>query len=151
MLGYQRWLTAGIPLTSCAVSGRRKAITPFQFSDGRRVAVGDWVSIPLKAMFNDPKHFEEPQTFNAGRFQDGSRLSDTEYPWMTWGCRMTCPGRLYAAAILKLVLLQLLAKYDINLVDAEAARSFSWRTAIIPRSSTTMLVRRSGPVDGIKR
>ena len=54
----------------------------------------------------------------------------------------TCsPGRFYSSIALKLMLAHVLLNYDCHLADKAALRTFSWRSAIIPRSSTMLLMR----------
>ena len=50
------------------VSGRRKAIAPFQFSDGLQVPAGSWVCLPQKAMMEDDRIYAYPTLFDPTRF-----------------------------------------------------------------------------------
>ena len=44
------------------------------------------------------------------------------------------PGRFYAVAVLKMMVGHVVDKYDIELTKPDEAKTFSWRSAIIPRS-----------------
>ncbi|KAF2796015.1 cytochrome P450 [Melanomma pulvis-pyrius CBS 109.77] len=104
---------------------------------------GDWVCVPQGAMNRDSQHYSNPDEFNPFRFVGSSRLTDAKYPWMLWGLsRAVCPGRFYTSAVLKVLLTHILVKFDVSLENPEAKRSFSWRTAIVPRGSTRVLFRR---------
>lgn len=52
------------------------------------------------------------------------------------------PGRFYASVALKMLVAHVLKEFDFNLLSTKAPRSFSWRSAIIPRSSTVIQMRR---------
>ena len=51
------------------------------------------------------------------------------------------PGRFYASLITKLVLMHFLLHYDFELHDKRARLSRTWRTSIVPCSSTRLLMR----------
>jgi hypothetical protein len=57
-------------------------------------------------------------------------------------CEMSSPGRFYIAVVIKTALAHMLREYDFRLADEGAPRTFSWRTTIVPRSSTKLLIRR---------
>lgn len=83
------------------VTCRRKVLTPFTFSNGLTVAVGDWLCVPQKAMMNDKRYYKEPDKFDAFRHvakehTDGStetgaqdqhsgRFTDSSPDWLMWG------------------------------------------------------------------
>lgn len=46
------------------------------------------------------------------------------------------PGRFYASAIIKVILAQILLKYDCNLVEETPSRYMTWRTTMIPKHQT---------------
>ncbi|CAF9924403.1 MAG: hypothetical protein ALECFALPRED_002742 [Alectoria fallacina] len=74
---------------------RREALTPFTFSDGLEVSVGEWICVPHRSMMRDSKHFDLPLEFNASRFFSNttvsaspfkpSRLVDASEQWLVWG------------------------------------------------------------------
>lgn len=133
-----------------AITCRRKAIAPFTFSDGFKVAVGDWVCIPQQAMMLDPQNHDDSGQFNGFRFvakvpssdnketsndnKASSQFTNASLTWLIWGSGKTvCPGRFYAAAIIKLVLVDVLTSYDCSLVDPKKSRTITWRSSIVPR------------------
>ncbi|KAI4139758.1 MAG: hypothetical protein LQ341_004096, partial [Variospora aurantia] len=67
---------------SDAISGRRKAIEPFRFSDGLLVKAGDWVCLPQQAMLRDERLYPQPACFNPTRFLRRQKVQDL---WPVWG------------------------------------------------------------------
>ena len=51
------------------------------------------------------------------------------------------PGRYYASLITKLVLAHFLLNYDFELRDPKRSLSMAWRSTVVPRSDTILLVR----------
>lgn len=81
--------------------------------------------------------------------QKPSKLTDVNMTFHVWGTgRMACPGRFYAAAVMKVVLGQLIMHYDCQLVDKNAPRLLNWRSTILPKHNTlvefTSVVDRNG-------
>jgi cytochrome P450 len=52
---------------------------------------------------------------------------------------MFSPGRYYAAAVMKVVLAQIIRDYDCSLVDPGARRWFTWRSTTLPRPGTKVV------------
>jgi hypothetical protein len=50
------------------VGVRRKAVTPYSFSDGTHVAKGDWVCVPQQAIQRDPEYYRDAESFDGFRF-----------------------------------------------------------------------------------
>lgn len=153
---------------SDSISLRRKALTRFTFSDGTVVPKGAWVCVPQRAMQRDPSIYANPEVFNGHRFIDQDRPFTeltTQFPFWgmgkhSWYVRLnkrplnpfliipSSPGRFYAVAILKMMIGTVIEKYDIDLDHGlgPKERTFTWRTAVIPRSSIKLKVqeRRKG-------
>ncbi|PQE05922.1 cytochrome p450 protein [Rutstroemia sp. NJR-2017a BVV2] len=141
------------------VSTRRYALQPFTLSDGTKLDVGDWACTPVKAMMHNPNYYPEPFAFNGFRFvkpellsnlsETGnfdtpksapSKLTDVNDAWHVWGTgRMACPGRWYAVAVLKVITGQIIMNYDCKLVDTNAKRWMTWRSTMVPKSSTMVV------------
>lgn len=146
---------------SDAVTGRRKALEPFKFSDGSSLNVGDWVCIPMVAMMNDPQRYQNPEQFDGYRFTDANAtlrsgetspktpdkaetsLTDASFDWPIWGVgQMSCPGRWFASLIMKLILVRVLTGYDVYMPETKGSRVFSWRTSFIPKEGTMVSFRK---------
>ncbi|KAF4633231.1 hypothetical protein G7Y89_g4888 [Cudoniella acicularis] len=127
-----------------AQSTRRSALQPFSLSDGTRLEVGDWACTPVRAIMTNPTFYPTPLDFHGFRFappdvvaaldaafkvpqEKSTRLVDVDSTFHVWGTgRMACPGRYYAAAVIKVILGQTILNYDFELVDRDAPRWFTW-------------------------
>ncbi|KAM7213478.1 cytochrome P450 [Rhypophila decipiens] len=153
---------------SDAVSGRRKAMEPFAFSDGLEVQKGDWVCFPMWPMMRDPARYEDPKRFDGFRFIKANQMlrrgqnpktvpertemkfTDAGYDWPIWGFgRETCPGRWYASLVMKLLLVHVLENYECKMAEPKETRSrwswpryFFWRTGVVPSSRTVVQFRK---------
>ncbi|MCJ1236865.1 hypothetical protein MMC14_004847 [Varicellaria rhodocarpa] len=136
---------------SDSISVRRKVMKPFTFFDGTYIPVGNWACVPQKAMMRDPDTYKNPELFDGFRFtsqnsvkytERGSSFTDADDSFPFWGLgHHTCPGRFFAAGILKLMVAHVLLTYDVKFADESKSRTFTWRTAIVPKSKTALLVR----------
>ncbi|KAI4141695.1 MAG: hypothetical protein L6R39_005229 [Caloplaca ligustica] len=137
---------------SDAVSVRRKALQDSDHFNGTHISKGDWVCAAQRAIMHDSDRYADPERFDGFRFvrarhagQEGqsNRFTDTKPDWLIWGYgNTTCPGRFYASAVLRLLLRHVISNFDINLLNAKASRTRTWRSAIVPCSSTIMVLRR---------
>jgi len=130
-----------------AVTGRRKALVPFIFSDGRIISPGDWVGIPQRAMMLDPDNYTNPSEFDGFRSlkipSEKVRYTDASPKWHYWGCgRLLCPGRFYASMLVKTIIMEFVLSYDFQLRDENQKYVMNWRSASVPKTSTIMLMRR---------
>ncbi|MCJ1312326.1 hypothetical protein MMC25_006000 [Agyrium rufum] len=140
---------------SDSISVRRQAIQPFTFSDGTHLPVGDVACVPLRDIMRDSTYYPDSMTFNPHRFLNqqsaeqskfkSAGFTETSASFPLWGLgRHACPGRYYAAHILKLILSHILLNYDVQMpsdVKPSTRRSFYWRSAIVPKASTSVLFR----------
>ncbi|KAJ8132332.1 hypothetical protein O1611_g1292 [Lasiodiplodia mahajangana] len=149
-----------------SISTRRKALKPFQLSDGTKVEAGQWVCSAARGMNLDPANyactnefygfrFVEPQVLERIFSPDSSLPDSFKIPepgkasqfvelsdWQLWGTgRSACIGRWYASAVIKVMLGLFITKWDIELVDPSASRHFSWRTFIYPYAGTKVILR----------
>ncbi|EKG22176.1 Cytochrome P450 [Macrophomina phaseolina MS6] len=133
-----------------AISVRRQAVEPFRFSDGTFVRAGQVACVPLNAIMRDPQRYHDSLAFDGGRFVEQGKadkaskfcLSNTDYP--LWGLGdHTCPGRFYAARILKTAVAEILLDFDIKFPEGqEESRYFNWRSSTIPYAKTSLLFRK---------
>ncbi|QYS95719.1 hypothetical protein H0G86_002994 [Trichoderma simmonsii] len=144
-----------------AITCRRKALVPYTFQDGSSLNKGDWACIPQRAMMQDSTRYRDPQTFDGFRFahdnaqhqrhkqsteisgQKESKFTDATLDWPIWGLgNAACPGRFYASLVTKLILIRVLEDWECKLLEPEAPRSMTWRSSIVPRSSTIIMFRK---------
>jgi cytochrome P450 len=57
------------------VSTRRQALAPFQFSDGTKLAAGDWACTPVRAIMQNEALYPAPLEFHGFRFVDKTNVS----------------------------------------------------------------------------
>ncbi|KAK8059254.1 cytochrome P450 [Apiospora saccharicola] len=144
-----------------ALSCRRKALDGFTLQDGSIIHKNDWVCIPQRAMMCDERRYANPHAFDGYRFarandalrqgnatadvpdKTASTVTSASLEWPIWGLgNATCPGRFYASLILKLITANLLQEWECKLRDTTAPRSMVWRSSIVPRSDTVVLLRK---------
>lgn len=109
-------------------------MTPVQLSDGTTLPRGATVAGPGGCMSRDPKFYNDPQRFDGLRFyradSENAGASSTTQDYvgiepgnLSWGKgRFTCPGRWYAAIMIKLIIAKLLLEYDISFPEGQTER-----------------------------
>jgi cytochrome P450 len=125
-------------------------MVPFTLSDGSKVPAGNLVAIPQREIMRDPTRYTAPETFNPYRFMTYSssteavtKYTDVNWDYTFWGSpHLPCPGRWYASYAMRHVLVHLLTTYEFLLMQPEKKRSFTWTTAIVPKSDVQILVQR---------
>ncbi|KAL6875003.1 cytochrome P450 [Trichoderma novae-zelandiae] len=146
---------------SDAITCRRKALVSYTFSDGSSLDKGDWACIPQRAIMQDSTRYTNADTFDGFRFaranallrqqkqsvgvpgQKESQMTEASPDWPIWGFgNAACPGRFYASMVTKLVLIRILEDWECKMLDPEAPRCRTWRSSIVPRSSTIVMFRR---------
>ncbi|KKO98194.1 cycloheximide-inducible-1 [Trichoderma harzianum] len=146
---------------SDAITCRRKALVSYTFQDGSSIKKGDWACIPQRAMMQNGTRYRDPQTFDGFRFahdnaqhqqheqstelpgQKESKFTDATPEWPIWGLgNAACPGRFYASLVTKLILIRILEDWECKILEPEAPRSMTWRSSIVPRSSTIIMFRK---------
>ncbi|KAJ7499255.1 cytochrome P450 [Mycena latifolia] len=135
----------------------RKVVKPggFTFSDGTTVPVGCFVNVATGPTHHDPDIYPNPNEFDALRFynlratepEDSTRhqLPATNLDYLPWGHgRHACPGRFFAATMLKTMLAHILVNYDVKLEDESAGRPPNqWFAAIcIPNGTANVMFRK---------
>lgn len=105
---------------------RRAATTDVQLGDGRIIKEGSIVGVSTKEMW-DEGVYQEPEKYDGYRFmklrqQEGfenkALLVSTSVEHLGFGHgKHGCPGRFFAGNMLKVILCQMLLKYDWKLVD----------------------------------
>lgn len=80
MAGIAIGQTRLVSLTNVTVSCRRKALADYVLQDGTKIAKGDWVCIPQRAMMHDAGRFARPHEFNGFRFARANVLLQSGHP-----------------------------------------------------------------------
>ncbi|MCJ1330549.1 hypothetical protein MMC10_007234 [Thelotrema lepadinum] len=137
------------PLDTLAI--RRKALKPFQFTNGPAVPLNSMACTSSYDQMHDANAYPNPHAFNAKRFAPdsstkssmrGARLVDVSDKFPVWGFgSLACPGRFHASLMMKLVLVHLITRYDFQFRDEKAPRQWRWETFTMPFEKTEILVR----------
>ncbi|GAT19622.1 cytochrome P450 [Aspergillus luchuensis] len=98
---------------------------------GTHVPTGNLVAVPQEAIMQDPEHYPDPKKFDPYRFLAVDEADGHD----------DSPGRWFVSRTLKQVLSHVIMEYDVKLADENASRTFVWTTAIVPRSSTKLMLR----------
>ncbi|KAF2684170.1 cytochrome P450 [Lentithecium fluviatile CBS 122367] len=116
----------------------RIATSTFTLQDGTAIPKGTFISMAAGPMAMDPGYYEDAQTFSATRFcktdesavESGAEKSQWAHEFVStesgnihWGHgRFTCPGRWYASAVMKVVIAQILRKYEVKFPEGQRER-----------------------------
>ncbi|KAL4966536.1 cytochrome P450 [Aspergillus stella-maris] len=109
---------------------QRRVLKPTTLSDGQYIPKGTIIEMPTHAMTRDTDHFTNPETFEPWRFaevRDGEKgrnqFASVSGMLGTFGFGPhACPGRFFAAAVLKIVIAGVLVRYDVQMPIAEGGR-----------------------------
>ncbi|KAG6309171.1 hypothetical protein E4U44_007325 [Claviceps purpurea] len=133
---------------------------PINLSDGTHLPSGTRIAVPSHAMLQDPLHVpgqSPPAEFDAFRYSALREESDatskhhfsmTDSNNMAFGYgKYACPGRFYASNEIKIVLTNLLLRYDFKFCDGKGRpRNFTIETDMIPDPRARLCVRTRSPV-----
>ncbi|KUI72796.1 Ent-kaurene oxidase [Cytospora mali] len=134
----------------------RKIMSSIRLSDGTILPRDTVVAAPGGPMSRDPKFYDEPQRFDGLRFyraddsRDASSASTQDYVGiepgnLSWGNgRFTCPGRWYAAVMIKLILAKLLLEFDVSFPPGQTGRPLNGKydTDVHPDFDQKIVLRR---------
>jgi cytochrome P450 len=106
---------------------------PLHLSDGRVIPAGCFISMATEAIAHDPKIYLESEQFDGYRFYNKRKSSaeashqyqfaTTSPESMAFGHgKFACPGRFFASAIIKVMVVTILTEYDISFPDSQTKR-----------------------------
>ncbi|KAF2242992.1 cytochrome P450 [Trematosphaeria pertusa] len=141
---------------------QRKVKKPILLPSGAFIPANNLVAVPQQALARNSAVFSNPDTFDGRRFLPGNdyireteavtKFTDVKYSYMFWGPpRKPCPGRWYVSHTLKAVVVHLLMNYDMKLEQKNAKKYFLWTTAILPRPTIGILLRKKKNVVDVGR
>lgn len=121
-------------------------------SDGVIIPKGTMIAIPAHSINMDPAIFPEPETFDAFRFaklraQPGN---ENKYQFVTTGPESVnfghgthaCPGRFFASNEIKVLLAELLLRYDFKFKEGQGQPAdYVTETIVAPDPTVELLFR----------
>jgi len=131
----------------------RKVTSPITLSNNTILPHGTSITMPGGPMARDPTYYSHPEAFDGLRFfrpDDESTNTQQDYTGiepgnLSWGSgRFTCPGRWYAAVMIKLVLAKLLCEFEIEFPGGQGERPATVRydTEVHPDMHQKIVLRR---------
>jgi cytochrome P450 len=106
------------------VTFQRQLITPFTLSTGTILPANSYISMAYYPVSRDPAYYPSPEEFifhrfsdlrNQPRHEDKHQFTsiDKDDPLWTFG-KFACPGRQWASAQIKLLLMVLLLEFEVE-------------------------------------
>ncbi|KAI9692838.1 MAG: hypothetical protein M1822_004832 [Bathelium mastoideum] len=102
----------------------------FKLSDGTTVGKGATIGLPMHAIHHDPEFYPNPETYDAFRFAELREQADgpeqrrhqltstSSAQYVGFGLPLNaCPGRHFAAILMKLVLIHLLTNFNLESLE----------------------------------
>lgn len=112
----------------------RKVMKTFALSSGQVIPAGSAIEVAAHAVNFDPEVYTNPDDFDALRFykaresKEGSSAATNQFVSVTpanlafgYG-RHSCPGRFYAANVIKMIVCRAVLDYDIKLAEGSSER-----------------------------
>jgi ent-kaurene oxidase len=118
-----------------AASFRRKVLKPTTLSDGTFLPAGIFINIPTNSLSHDPSIFPHPEKFDGLRFYNMRQRSsadankhqlttvDNTATYFGAG-RHACPGRAFASMEAKMILVELVKRYEFRMIEGDGTESY---------------------------
>ncbi|KAI6039993.1 cytochrome P450 [Pisolithus marmoratus] len=131
----------------------RKAMSDITLADGTFIPQGTILSFPLYAMHHDDAVYENPHVFEPFRFADMRRkeFAGSKHHMVTVTPDMlafgfgthACPGRFFAATVLKTLLAHIVISYDVKLEDEKSRpNTLHLGRSILPNPAAKVMFRK---------
>lgn len=123
----------------------------YTFSTGNRqfCPSGSTVCVSAFDQMHDAKFYPNPDEFQAHRFVEsdgplrGAKFVEVSEKYPIWGYgSLACPGRFHASIVIKIVVAQILQRFDISLENEKERRMWSWETFRMPYESTKFILKK---------
>ncbi|KAI0407964.1 cytochrome P450 monooxygenase [Xylaria palmicola] len=140
------------------VSFQRLVTEDWKLSNGFVIPAGTTIGAATHAQSLDPELYPEPERFDGLRFlrmrekagstEEGRLQFAAASPTnMVFGYgRHVCPGRFFAADVIKSIITYLLENYDMKFSEGQTRpESYGYQTTMIPNRTATVLFKRRKP------
>ncbi|KAI1454030.1 cytochrome P450 [Annulohypoxylon moriforme] len=138
------------------LSFNRKVMQPLHLSDGTLIPAKTFITMATNSIARDPQNYREPDRFDGFRFYKKRQVSEEDakrHQFVSTGAdslpfghgKFACPGRFFAAAQIKVVLANILLKYNISYPEGQSERPanvFSGEGIGPDRAQTIVFTRR---------
>ncbi|KAK7213896.1 hypothetical protein V2G26_021074 [Clonostachys chloroleuca] len=93
-------------------------------------------------VYADPDSFDSTGHLSKGDTGQQHKFTEVSEHFPVWGCgSLACPGRLHASVMIKLILSELLPRYDLKLESPLASTRWSWETFTMPYEKTQVILK----------
>ncbi|KAI1277339.1 cytochrome P450 [Xylaria sp. FL0933] len=140
------------------VSFQRLVHEDWKLSSGFVIPAGTTIGVATHAQSMDPELYEDPEKFDGLRFfklrenaspaEEGRQQFAFASPTnMVFGYgRHVCPGRFFAADVVKSIMTYLIENYDMKFSEGQTRpESYGYQTTMIPHRTATVLFKRRKP------
>ncbi|KAF8520868.1 cytochrome P450, partial [Hysterangium stoloniferum] len=147
MVKLDSYIKESLRLTGVGLlTGRRKALTSFTFSDGTTIPKNTFLSAPAWAIHHNGDIYKNPNSFDGFRFVGSSKdgvLSSQSQAFVSpsehfipfgIGKHIWCPGRFYAATLMKTVITHILENFDMKLATSSKPTDLWIGTTCLPNT-----------------
>jgi hypothetical protein len=144
---HRTGLTRPLPTTAGV---DRTVLKPIHFQDGTSLPAGTHIGAAGYCIARDPDFFEEPLQFDPYRHvrhhgDQKSHFITTSAQNLLFGHgRHACPGRFFAVAEMKVVMAEVVRRYDVRLIPGTVPRRGVFGLATIPETKLKILMRVAG-------
>ncbi|TVY48027.1 Ent-kaurene oxidase [Lachnellula occidentalis] len=114
-------------------SFNRKVLKPLTLSNGSVIPKGTFIAMPTYFIARDAEYYPSPEVFQPWRFYEKSKANgkaNSQYQFcstsrenLAFGYgKSACPGRFFAALQMKIILADLVMRYDFKFPDGQTKR-----------------------------
>lgn len=115
------------------VSFNRKVLKPLTLSNGTVLSKGTFIAMPTYFIARDAEYYHSPLVFQPWRFYEKRKANEkasSQYQFcstsrenLAFGYgKSACPGRFFSALQMKIILADLLVRYDFKFPDGQTRR-----------------------------
>ncbi|KAI0099187.1 cytochrome P450 [Nemania sp. FL0031] len=113
------------------LSFNRKVVQRLKLSDGTMLPANAFITMATNSIARDPEIYNNPDSFDGARFYKKRQVGDpNRHQFVSTGPdslpfghgKFACPGRFFAAAQIKILLANILLRYDVSYPEGQVTR-----------------------------
>jgi cytochrome P450 len=104
--------------------------------------------VPAYDLMHNPDVYADPDSSDPTRHLlkgdtgQQNKFTEVSEHFPVWGYgSLACPGRLHASVVIKMILSELLPRYDLKLESPLASTRWSWETFTMPYERTRVILK----------